>query len=213
VIKLFGATGSGSAVIEVALQWCGVKYQIERAAQWEPESALDELARINPLKQIPTLVFEDGTVMSETAAILVELALRHSESMLLPTEPRARAKALRGLAYISANCYAAVSVSDYPERWNTHPNEASNESVRQAARVQLHHFWDVFADLFAVNSTTAYLVADVPCALDIFAAVVSKWSGSREHLKIARPELFALLLRIESHPKIAPVFKQHWGAA
>ena len=49
-------------------------------------------------------------------------------------------------------------------------------------------------------------------ALDLLAAVVSKWSGSRAHLRKARPAFYEALLRIEVQPKVAPVFAQHWPA-
>ena len=50
-------------------------------------------------------------------------------------------------------------------------------------------------------------------ALDLLAAVVSKWSGSRKHLATARPEFSALLARIEGEPRVAPIFARHWPPA
>jgi glutathione S-transferase len=37
------------------------------------DSAQDELQRVNPLGQIPTLVAPDGSVLTESAAILIHL--------------------------------------------------------------------------------------------------------------------------------------------
>ncbi|MGL4230378.1 MAG: glutathione S-transferase family protein [Casimicrobium sp.] len=210
MITLYGFKGSGSAAIEVALEHCGAAYNVVRAASWEKDSAVAELERVNPLKQIPTIVFDDGTVMSESAAILIELALRYPASKLLPSEPALRARALRGLVYIPANCYAAVSVSDFPERWTTPFDEATSERVRAGARKELHRLWDVFSDLFCATSKANFLVADEPCALDLLAAVVSKWSGTRKHLQSSRPDFLAMLHRIEAHPNVAPVFARHW---
>jgi GST-like protein len=47
-------------------------------------------------------------------------------------------------------------------------------------------------------------------ALDVLATVVSKWSGSRKHLAAARPQLSALFAKVESDPRLAPVFARHW---
>ena len=42
-----------------------------------------------------------------------------------------RAQALRGLVFIAANCYAAIGVIDYPERWCLPgANAATLDSVR-----------------------------------------------------------------------------------
>src|SRR5262249_2624992 len=97
--------GSGSAAVEAALVLCGLPFETVSAASWDDRSALDALRRVNPLAQIPALVFEDGTAMSESAAILIELALRHPGRGLLPAEPARRARALSGLVYVAANCY------------------------------------------------------------------------------------------------------------
>ena len=42
------------------------------------------------------------------------------------------------------------------------------------------------------------------------AAVVSRWSGTRVHLKAQRPAQLALLQRVESQPDLAPAFARHW---
>jgi len=207
---LYGSAGSGSAAIEAALAWADLPYRIVNAASWEPGPGLETLKKVNPLAQIPTLVLPDGTVLSESAAILIHLGLAHPHSGLLPSEAGVRAQALRALVFIAANCYAAVGISDYPERWCAEPDEASNARVRTAARVQLHRAWGLFADQF---DGEPFLFGPQPNAVDLLAAVVSKWSGTRAHLKQSRPRFLATLLRIEAHPRIAAVFARHWQAA
>jgi GST-like protein len=204
---LYGSRGSGSAIAEAALERCGLAFRLVRASAWEADSAMDELKRVNPLGQIPTLVLPDGSVMSESAAILIHLGLEHPASGLLPAEPGARAQALRGLVFIAANCYSAISQSDYPERYTTDTSDAALEAVRQGARRVLHRHWEIFADTFAGQP---FLGGAVPGALDIMAAVVSKWSGARRHLGEHRPAFFALLQRIEADPSLQPVFARHF---
>ena len=204
---LFGSPGSGSAAVEIALDRCGVPYRVLRAATWEPDSALDELRRANPLGQVPTLQFDDGSVMTESAAILIHLGLTFPASKLLPADGAARAQALRGLVFIAANCYAAIGVIDYPERWCDGGDEDIHERIRAGARRRLHLYWDLFADQF---DDEPCLGGAEPGALGILAAVVSRWSGARAHLRQARPALLATLERIEADPVLAPVFARHW---
>ena len=109
---LYGKQGSGSASTEIALSLVGAPFRVVETASWEPNAAFDELLKVNPLGQIPTLVLPDGTVLSESAAILVHLGLVHSDSTLLPHSTSARAQAIRGLVFIAANCYAAISIID-----------------------------------------------------------------------------------------------------
>jgi len=209
VNTLYGSKGSGSAAIEIALERCAAPYRIVRASTWEPDSAIAELERVNPLKQIPTLMLSDGTVMSESGAILIHLGLMSPEAGLFSSDSGKRAQEIRGLVYIAANCYSAVSVSDFPERWCADPDEQTNARVRKAARAQLHRHWEIFADFFPA---APFLTGDRPGALDYLAAVVSKWSGTRVHLKTARPQFLETVLAIEKHPDVAPVFARHWDA-
>lgn len=204
---LFGFQGSGSAAVEMALILAGQPWRQIDAASWEPASAYGELLALNPLGQIPTVLLPDGTVLSESAAILIELGLRHPASRLLPTDAAERAQAIRGLVFIAANCYAAISIGDFPERWCEAPDEDSNARIRAGARARLHAHWRIFADTFAARP---YLGGAKPSALDLLAAVVSRWSGSRVYLAHERPAFAALLARIEADPRLAPVFARHW---
>jgi len=204
---LYGKNGSGSAAIEAALAIIGAPSRIVETATWEQNDAYAELLKLNPLGQIPTLVLPDGSALSESAAILIHLGLAHPDSGLITRDETARAQAIRGLVFIAANCYAAISVIDYPERWCEDADEATQKRIRNGTRARLHRHWDMFADLFPARP---FLGGNAIGALDLHAAVVSKWSGSRTHLQKARPKFYEALLRIEAHPKVAPVFAKHW---
>lgn len=205
---LYGFKGSGSASVEMALRVLGADYRIVNAASWEPGPGLEELRGVNPLAQIPTLVLPGGSVMTETAAILIHLGLHSKPGLLLPADDAKRAQSLRGLVYIPANCYSCITVIDYPERFTTAKDKESHDAIRAGTRERLHKHWDIFADTF---TGSPFLNGDHPGALDFFAAVVSRWSGTRPHLKEHRPEFSKLLDRIEAHPSVADVFQSHWG--
>ena len=190
----------------MALRVCRIPYRLVRASNWEADSAIEELGQINPLRQIPTLVLPDGSVMTESAAILIHLGLSVPHGMLLPEAASARAQAIRGLVYIAANCYSAIGISDYPLRWTMATTEPAHEEVRQGARRQLHRNWEIFADTFPASP---YLSGTTPGALDYFAAVVSQWSGTRAHLTQARPGFIEVIQRIEAHESAAPVLREH----
>ena len=208
---LYGKTGSGSACVEAALLIARQPFDIVETASWAQNDAYAALLAANPLGQIPTLVLDDGTALSESAAILIHVGTAHPASKLLPADASARAQAVRGLVYIAANCYAAISIIDYPERWcaGADNDEAVKERIRAGTRARLHRHWELFADVFASGP---YLGGDTLGALDLLAAVVSKWSGARKHLAQHRPRLHETLQRIDSHPDVAPVFARHWPA-
>jgi GST-like protein len=204
---LFGSLGSGSAAVEMALAIAGVPFREVRASTWEADSAQAELRQHNPLGQIPTLLLPDGSVLTESAAILIHLGLAHPASGLLPKPAAARAQAIRGLVFIATNCYAAIGVIDYPERWCEGGRKATHERIRAGARKRLHTLWVQFADQFVA---APYLSGEQLGALDLMTVVVSRWSGARAHLSAQRPAIAEVLLHIEAHPAVLPVLKRHW---
>ncbi|MDG0854872.1 glutathione S-transferase [Roseateles puraquae] len=205
MLTLYGTKGSGSAAIEAALARAGLAFTSVDAASWNPGPGHEALLQVNPLGQIPTLVLADGTVLTESAAILIHLGLTVAPGLLLPAEASERARAVRGLVYIAANCYAAISVIDYPERWCEPCDDDMKARIRAGTRARLHEHWRVFADQFSIGFEAAK-----PGALELLAAVVSKWSGTRPMLQAERPTFHAQLLRVEQHPEVAAVFQRHW---
>ncbi len=205
---LYGTQGSGSAAVEAALVHLGLDHRVVDAAPWQPGPGRDELLKVNPLGQIPTLVLPDGQVLTESAAILIRLGMAYPASGLLPAEP---SQCIRGLVFIAANCYSAISVIDYPERWVADPDEFTCQRIKAGTRARLHKHWEIFADAFVRE--TPFLDGEEPGALDLLATVVSKWAGTRAYLLDHRPALLACVLSTEQHPRYAGVLARHWPAA
>ena len=210
MLTLYGTQGSGSASTEAALEIAGLPYARVDAASWQPSPGLDELKRVNPIAQIPTLVLDDGSILTESAAILIHLGLAHPESGLLAGDPARRAQQIRGLVYIGANCYAGIGILDYPERWYPDPDDAVRKAMQARGRARVAELWEIFADQFPA---TPWLSGERLGALDILAATVSKWSGARKTLAVTRPEFAALMASIEADPRIAAVWARHWPKA
>jgi GST-like protein len=206
-LTLYGTKGSGSAAVEAALDVAGLAYHSVDAASWQPSAGLDALKKVNPLAQIPTLVLDDGSVLTESAAILLHLGLEHPRSGLVSAGPSRRAQQIRGLIYIAANCYAAIGILDYPDRWYPGPDEAVKAAMQTRGKARLAELWELFADQFAA---TPWLSGERLGALDILAATVSMWSGARKALAESRPEFTRLLGRIELDPRVAAVWARHW---
>ena len=201
---LYGTDDSGSCMIEIALPRCAVPWHRVDASSWQDGEGSAALARINPLKQIPTLVTPDGQVLTESAAILIHLGLEFPAANLLAGN---RGQILRGLVYIAANCYSAIGIIDYPQRWLGNADEAAQAQLISGTRHYLHQAWLVFADQFADQ---LFAADQQPNALGIMAAAVSRWDAAREALQASRPAFAQTLARVDADPLVAPVFARHW---
>ena len=201
---LYGTDESGSCMIEIALQRCAVPWHRVDASSWQESEGSDALARINPLKQIPTLVTPDGQVLTESAAILIHLGLEFPDSQLLVGD---RAQVIRGLVYIAANCYSAIGIIDYPQRWLGNVNDTVQAQLVTGTRRYLHQAWVVFADQFADQLLAAN---NTPNALGLMAAAVSRWDEARDALNGLAPGFAQTLAQVDADPLVAPVFARHW---
>lgn len=206
---LYGTERSGSAAIEMALACCQADYRLENASSWQEGSGSERLKALNPLMQIPTLLLADGAVLTESAAILIYLGLKYPLSGLLSNDADLRAQQIRGLIFISSNCYAAIGVIDYPARWLAADHDDALSALKTGATQRLHQQWATFSDIF---SATATWRPDDPGALEMLACVVTRWSETRRALQQTRPEFYAALTRIDRHPTLAAVLQRHWPA-
>ena len=119
---LYGDRRSGSAMIELALAEIGAEAELRPVPLERDAQLAAEYRRINPMGRVPTLLLPDGTVVTESTAILLTLEARHPEAGLLPpaTDP-GRATALRWMMLAASEIYPCVTRNDYPERFGADP--------------------------------------------------------------------------------------------
>ena len=84
-IELYGCRGCGSAVIEVLLERAGLEFVYHEVKLLQPGPVTEALKAVNPLTQVPTLKLADGTVMTESAAIIVMLDASYPAARILPS--------------------------------------------------------------------------------------------------------------------------------
>ncbi|MDN3578041.1 glutathione S-transferase family protein [Chitinimonas viridis] len=204
---LYGCKGCGSAAIEAALTLVGAPYQYIEAEPWSGGPAVDELRRLNPLAQVPTLLTPDGTVLTESVAILIWLSEQYPASHLLPTDATARATVLRWLVYLTANAYAAIGIGDFPERWIA--GEAEQGSLKAFARARLEDYWRT---LERQLGDTPFLFTQQLTVLDLLAATMSHWRPGRDWFQQECPKLTAALQSTLSHTALAPIWIRNFTA-
>ena len=130
--KLYWREGSGSLVAEVALALCGAPVERIHVADRASQRSPDFLA-ITPAGQIPARIVPDGTVLTETSAIVVALAVAYPESGILPPAgSAARSTSLCWLMYMATTAYPAALRTYYSERYTGDTAMAAHEAVRRA---------------------------------------------------------------------------------
>ena len=207
---LYTAKRSGAASVEVLLNALGLDVELKDATPWNepPGPCLDELKRVNPLGQLPTLITPGGEVLTESVAILWTLLERHPSEWVPPLSTRDRAKCLRWMQFAASTVYAAVGVADYPARWTTATDAAAHKAVEHAAVARIKIGWDIIA---AEYEGTSFFLGERPCVCDVYLANLSKWWKMRDYLRENHPAFCALMERVDALSEVAPVWQRHWS--
>ena len=97
MLTLYGDLDSGNVYkVRLLLAQLGIAYRRVDTTQNRGEPASAVFRAINPIGKIPTVVFDDGRVLSESGAILFYFA---QDSALLPSEAWDRANVLRWMFF------------------------------------------------------------------------------------------------------------------
>jgi glutathione S-transferase len=105
-MKLYYSNGSCSLASHIALEEAGAKFEAQRINLREKEQLGADFLKINPKHKVPTLVLDDGTVLTENPAIISYVADTHAQAGLLAAPGEvARAKAQEWLAWCSSTVH------------------------------------------------------------------------------------------------------------
>nr|WP_314073662.1 glutathione S-transferase family protein [uncultured Roseococcus sp.] len=196
---LYGDTGSGSGPVEMALAEIGAAVELRPVPLASDAQLEAEYRQLNPMGRIPTLILPDGTVVTESLAILLTLVDRHPEAELLPPpgDP-ARSVALRWLALVAGEFYPHVTRFDYPERFSADPAHA--DAIRARAMEMGRDIWRLIERECAPDP---FVLGARFSAADIYLAALSRWMKGAEWIPAECPRAVA------SRPRIAPVWSRH----
>lgn len=128
-MKLLYAPGACSLGIHVLLEEIGKPYESERVDLQAGAQYQAPFTSINPKSKVPTLVRDDGSVLTEFPAIAYWLARSNPQAKLLPDDADAQARALEAMDYVVATMHMQGFGRIF-RPGNFSPNEADAEAVK-----------------------------------------------------------------------------------
>jgi GST-like protein len=196
-ITIYGALGSGSVPVEAALTLIGLPYEVI-------ETSLDTIAtdrgfaRVNPMRQVPSMVLPGGELVTESAAILTWLADRYPDARLAPPIlHRKRPAFLRWMSFISSAIYSLYWIRDDPSRLSDDKAEQAKIRERTAARML-----DCWAMMEAQVEPGHYLQGDTLGVLDLYVTVISRWGPRRKRFYEVAPRMGEVVRRVDAEPAL-----------
>jgi len=205
--RLYAAKGGGSMIVEAAFGFTKLPLKVQNVEWadlgWESRT----LKAINPLGQVPTLIMPDGSVMTESAAMILHLADRVKAYPLVPVSTNSqRAAFLRWLMFISSAVYPTFTYGDVPERWVGAPKE---KGAGKALRTSTDEHRKVLLRFLETQAKGPYFLGKTMTALDLYLWILATWRPGKDWLATNCPKLSAIAATAAGNPVCCKVMRRN----
>jgi len=199
---LYNRPGSGGFVVEAALTLAEAPFELVELDSKRGTPLPESFRETNPWGQLPVLLLPDGTVMTETSAILIHLAACFPEKGLAPPPGTpAHAAFLRWTVFANINLYEAVLRRGYPFRFTDDPE--GHDALRSAA---IRRMGEALAVIDA-HVEEPFLLGEEMTVADIYLAMFLVWYRG----DIDAPHLARIGDAVRRHPVVGPIWRRHYG--
>lgn len=198
--RLYGRPGAGNMAVEAALAELGGDWELITVAR-DASGAFDPgFLQLNPRGQVPALMLPDGSVMTESAAMLLHLADAFPAAGLAPAPgSSARAQHDRWLTFAHANLYEGALRLFYPDRYTADPAAAAG--VKEAAHAYLLRHFAIYE---AALGDGPYHFGNNLSMLDLMIWMLAGWVDPAE-LAAACPKIMRLHGAVCARPAVQQV--------
>ena len=196
-MKLYYSPGACSLAPHIAAREAGLALELEKVDLRNKKTASGEdFAAINPKGYVPAVRLDDGSVLTEAAAILQYLGDRAPASGLLPaTGSPERYRVLEWLAFISTELHKNYGPLWYPK---------SSDAEKQAAQDRLTMRYPIVEQALGKGD---FLMGGRLSLADIYLFVISNWAGMTRVDLSRFPKLQAFQKRMAERPKVQEAMK------
>jgi glutathione S-transferase len=187
--RLYARQGAGSLAPQMLLEEIGAAYELVWVSKAAAE--IEAFRRVSPAAKIPVLGLPDGTVVSESAAILIHLTNAHPAAALAPVAgSSAHAQFLQWMVFLSANAYEAALRFFYPDRYSAAGEAAAAQVKKQALADWTGHLEIVHAAL------SPYVLGAQLSAADHYLYMLVSWYPPDD------PALASRLPKLRQHTEL-----------
>lgn len=203
--KLYARKNAGSAAVEALLAVAGMPHEIVDVARDADGSIPSWFLSINSRGEVPALALPDGTVMTESAAIMIHLADMTPQAGLAPaiTAPQ-RPSYLRWMVYLAAAPYTSDLRLYYPDRYSTDASHAPQ--IKAKAEADYGRDMDYLA---AGLGKGPFILGDTMSAVDIYAAMLMSWAPDFGILMQQQPRLKSVYDAVAANAAIRSVWDRN----
>jgi glutathione S-transferase len=201
-MKLMYSPGACSIGIHVLLEEIGKPYEAQLVNLREGAQFRPDFTAVNPKAKVPTLVRDDGSVLTEFPAIAYWLARTNPDKKLLPDDVEAQTRALEAMDY----CVSTLHMQGFSRLFRASsytPNPADEEKVKERGQEMVQKGFAVMDKALAGKDHVAGPFSIADAAL----FYVEFWGGKRMNMQLP-PNCAAHLERMLARPAVQRVLQQ-----
>jgi len=188
--------------IHVLLEEIGKPYDLKVVDFSKGEQKTPEYIKLNPKGKVAALVRDDGSVLTEYAAIATWLAMTNPEKKLMPTDPEGMARTLEALDFVVGTVHMlSWRLWRRPDAYSANPAEHDQLKERGMNAVS-----DGLAVVDEQLSGKDFLVGDFSIA-DTALYYVEYWAADVAGWQLP-PNVLAHFERMKARPSVQVSRKQ-----
>ena len=170
-LTLFYAPHTCALATRIALNEAGADYQLQYVdfAQQAQRSA--EYLALNPLGRVPALRLEDGTVLTESVALLAYVAQRFSDAQLAPTDPVQFARMQSFNSYLASTVHVAHAHKFRGSRWSD--DEHAIATMREKVPANMAQCFALIEENWMIRGP--WVMGDTYTVADAYLFTIASW--------------------------------------
>jgi GST-like protein len=152
---------------------------------------------------VPTVVLPDGSVMTESLALILHINdLAPKVGLIPPVGDPYRPTALRFATFVIAAIYPTFTYGDEPAKWVGDAGPALKDSTL-AHRKRLWQYLESVAG-------APYFLGERFSALDLYVAAMTRWAPGRAWFAEHTPKLIAIAKRQDTDKRLTALWEANF---
>lgn len=196
-MKLYSMSGTCALSVNIALEWIGNRFQVELMPRGDNRKPA--YLAINPSGQVPTLLLDDGTVLTQAAAILTWLVDAHPGAGLgaSSSQPLERFALAQALSHLTDDTHGAFGPFFGPGRFLDEEGLAGELKKKSLERVALQ-----MSALEGMLGNQPFMLKTGRSVADAYLYVMTRWADYLPDGIKPFPKLASFRVRMESDPAV-----------
>lgn len=197
MLTLYYATGTISIAVAIALEEAGIAYETVKVDFASGEQTKPAYLKLNPKGRVPALVLEDGTILTETGALLDYIAALRPEAGLIPADAAEAAHMRSVMYYLASTMHVAHAHKMRGSRW---ADQQSSWDDMTAKVPQTMTACAAFVEAEALRGD--FVTGDTLSIADPYLFIVCNWLAGDGVTVSDFPRIASFLARMETRDSV-----------